>query len=345
MTRSLYKLRLLIAFAGSLCFLPPGLSIMSYSNSQTLLRPPDGKQISPSGSEQLLNNLMLGCSQEGAINYLLECGGRRVELVYGGLGSPEQVDCEAYDDARILRLGKRRDGTWEQGKVCLFFREGYLVGKCVVSDKDTIDLKEIYRREITSGLQHPPNNRELMKNVHWGKARHPEFHQAISEGTGASDKVGKQTPTEASRPKVRCGITMEGLPPFAKDQGYNVLALFQNVGPSQLNDELLMLGFPIGPVILVSTRYRGSDTMMGFPGPFGIYGTKVVQLRLPEKVLKVRSAPFRLRSGETSFMWFKVDDLESYRSIQAKVTGLWGSDGKRLRVWDVESAEETIKAK
>ncbi|MEX0612437.1 MAG: hypothetical protein WD738_15520 [Pirellulales bacterium] len=291
---------------------------------------------------------MIGCNQVGAINYLLENNpGRRLELVFGGLESPDLEPTKNYDAAYVLRLGNKEDATWSSDKICLYFREGFLAYKCVVPN-EKVDPDEVFRREIESGLQHPPNFPGLMEKVHWGKATSPHVGRlSMTDLESAKDQQLELPSKDSKLAKVRCGIVWNGLPQSVPTrQGYNVLVLFQNVGPAALSDDLLLMGFPIGPVIIGSAEYRDRDGITkGFPSMFGIYGTKIYQFPGKEISLK-RAASFRLTKGETTFAWLYVPDLSSYASLQAEFTGLWGADQKgdtlNLRVWNAKSPKVTI---
>jgi hypothetical protein len=131
------------------------------------------------------NQLMIGCNQEGAIKYLERHFGERIEVVFSGLDRFDPESAKKYDTRYVLRLS-RPDDTWAADNIYLYFREGYLAYKCIVPERANPD--EVFRREIESGLQHPPNYPGLMDKVHWGAATQPHVGRLPIEDTDEEDE-------------------------------------------------------------------------------------------------------------------------------------------------------------
>jgi hypothetical protein len=223
----------------------------------------------------------------------------------------------------------------------LYFRNGYLAYKCIVADKE-VNPDEVFHREIVSGLQHPANFPGFMDKVHWGEAAEPHV---AAEHEGEPEHAVRTS--KGVLPKVRCGIALDGLPPsVAKQKGANVLVLFQNVGPSALSDDLLLTGFPIGPVVSVRADYHETGKSTGFPSYFGFYGTKTYRIPFDKNVKVFRAAAFHLEPGECTYTWFRVPDLNSYAAVRGELHGIWGAnkDGENvnIHIWDTESAKVAI---
>jgi hypothetical protein len=286
----------------------------------------------------VVNELMIGCNQAGAISYLSK-NALRVELIYTSVPDAETELAKQYDEAYVLRIVRDGKNKWTSDTICLYFRNGYLAYKCVVPD-DRPDPGAVFRREIVSGLQHPPKFPGLMEKVHWGEAKEPSV-ATIESGTERKVKLPQ-------RCKVRCGIALAGLPPsIVTQKGANVLVLIQNVGPSALHEDLLHVGFPIGPVIMVSADYHESGKSTGFPSYFGFHGTKLYRIPFDKKEDVLRSGAYHLEPGECTYAWFRVPDVKSYAAVQAELHGIWGADKKgksvNIRVWDTSSAKVEMK--
>jgi hypothetical protein len=291
---------------------------------------PDSAERSSLAMAMCFNSLMLGCSEEGAINYLLDNGGGKVELIRAEVSRADADDSRGYDAVRVLRTGIKGEDAWARGNLCLYFRNGYLVRKCIIATDEKSTPEEIYRREIQSGLQHPPSYPGLMQKVHWGTAKEAD----VPASTGKKDAEGRPI-KGVPLTKVRCGIVFESLPPLAKKQGFNVLVLFQNVGPLALDEDLQIWGFPVGPVVLAGFAKNKTDKEeVGFHQVFGIYGSKVREVQLGDKKARFRVGSYRLEPGESTFVWFAVPDLDSYRSINARVSGLFSEAPEGIRAWD-----------
>lgn len=289
---------------------------------------------------KLVNRLAIGCSQVGAVNVLLERGAKRVELVGGSLALGSDRKPEGYDEVKILRLGNQSEpDAFLSGKVYLFFREGFVFRKCVVPDGDEASPEEIFRREISSGLQHPPSYPGFMDKVHWGPTKKPRLQPIPKAGPNqVADADNAQE--ESDPPSVRCGIAIEGLPPQPKPQdGMAVAAVYQNLGPGPIEDEIYLLAFV--PVCRIRAVLRAEDASEGPVMPFGIYGTKVLRLTLNGEKWVARMAPFKLEAGDTSFVLFEVPNRHAYSSLQANFS-LTGAGPKGFRDWGAESPAISI---
>jgi hypothetical protein len=227
------------------------------------------------------------------------------------------------------------------GKVWLFFRGGYLAAKCVVKQDDPAAADEVYRREIRSGLQHPPNDRVLLQKTVWGKATEPRPMGAPASGTL---KNGVTRPEEKKEktpwPRMRCGIATEGLPAAAKRNGYNVVVLYQNVGPDALNISVVLFGFPIGPFVSVAGNYRKNpDLSDGVVIQPGLYGARVMPLEDVPTDPMWRIAALRLNASEMCFFAFRLANAAQFESVRAEIRGLWAVCEGAIRVLDIESPE------
>lgn len=243
----------------------------------------------------VLNSLMIGCSQEGAIVILLTAGGGRLEVLPSGMPEPpgEERQPKKYDSALVFRVGSQARNNWDSGKIYLYFSEGFLTYKSYIVDEEQISPEDVFRREIKSGLQHPLNYPDLMEKVHWGEAKRPRWAES-------DDQVQRL-------PSVRCGLALDGLPPFAKQNGYNALVLFQNVGSEPLDEEMILTGLPYpfpfpNPILGIRLGREGHKTDHLEAEAFGVYGSKSEKLG----GLDVKIAPFRLRPGEATFAWLRI---------------------------------------
>jgi hypothetical protein len=295
---------------------------------------------------EAFNSLPVGCGEDSAIHHFLLWGGGRVEAVESGSKAPDKS--ANYDDYRVLRLGRAGGAHLTGAKICLYFRGGFLVAKALVSYKDKANAQQIYRREIASGLQDPFRFPGLIKKVHWGKPVSPSVWVRTRRGKAPLRRAKQQ---ESGLPKLRCGILVDDLPPrLAKKWGFNALLLCQNVGPGTLRDDLLALGFPLGPVAMVTLAENPRETT-GMPTPLGLAGSTVVRVPLLDSPLK--ATPFRLKRGEGLWVWYWVPKLKSYSSVWGEVAGLWGVDSSRVvvdrcRIWDnlvLKSEKVEVRAK
>lgn len=297
---------------------------------------------------EALNSLLVGCTQEGSINLLLEHGGRRIELLAGGLSAVAERNELGYDDFRIIRMGVVGDKHGADGvKMCLYFLEGHLLAKCVIPNGDGSNaadsfLREIasgnrpasgwaaaaaavFRREIISGRQHPSNDEALMERVVWGPSR-KALPSMPTDNESARSKVDG-LPREGV-PEIRLGVFAGQLPPFANQLGYNALVVFQNSGKVPLNVGIVMMGVG-GPLFRVRCTRRDGTNAEGLILPWGVYGTRSSDLTIAGDRVRFRIAQFRLNPGETSFMYAKIPELELLKDVSAESMAI-GLEGDLL---------------
>ena len=184
----------------------------------------------------LINGLSLGFQRE-AMPEVLRSGKRRAERVEVATfpRCRHSLEYDRYERWRLWGVVSQRSVQFSQD-LWLFYRDGFLFRKCLTASTEVCDHRTVYCREILSGRQHPPADAELMKHVKWGKPQDP-----LEE----SDEPGIT--------QLRCGVVLDGRTVFAREHGYNVLVLLQNVGCTPLDDEIWIGGI------------RGSSGIARFP--------------------------------------------------------------------------------
>jgi hypothetical protein len=303
-----------------------------------------GKAASLDTAMSVLNTVWIGCEQMGAVNFLLEESGCTVELLYGTMW--REFKAKEYDDVRMLRLRDPTTGKAFPGIICLYFRDGHLVAKCVVEDQTRLDDAAIYAREIASGRQHPLKDAALMQKVVWGKAVEPALVDTKANLKGG--KVDGKTPNgpeAVEHVKVRCGIVV-ATPPSGGSH-WNLLVLYQNAGSVRLDEKVYLPGFPIGPVLMVNAAFRAQEMTNGVVNTAGLYGVERRPMAGRKDMPKVPIVPFRLDPGEAVFVWLSLRNLERYKWVEAELKGMWaaGPSPHQGRILDAESAKVPLDDK
>jgi hypothetical protein len=295
------------------------------------------RQTSPSDAEKELvakvNGLTIGATAEGALCWLLERG-QRLDLVSDGLGAPD-LTLGSYDGAQVVRVGRLLSPDLLPGKIYLYFRDGRLVYKCFTSDDEKANAVQVFQREILSGRQCPPNSKSLMARVHWSNPASPRREAKDAPGQAHTEQGQKRS----GAIKIRCGIARAGDDPFAAHYGYEFLALYQNAGNQPLDADLFLLGFPGGPVAMLSATLAKGDLTSGIVNPLALFGTAVRPMDTGSKPILLRVAKFYLAPGESTYLWFPLSDPKAYTKVRAQFRGLQSQTATEILNWDAESPE------
>jgi hypothetical protein len=311
-----------------LCMIIFGLAVLCAADAmQASYQRANGPDTSAEEVADVLNQLVLGGTEEGTICRLLEYGGR-LDLISGGLGQPSPADPPEYDDARVVEIRSQRTGKMLSKRLYLYFRDGSLMYKCLWSGDDK--PLDVFRTEVLTGRQHPVFLKDLMSRVRWSQPT--EAHRSPRDRKPASMLA------KVNLPRLRCGIVMDDVTWFARTYGYNYLALLENTGPMELNEDMILFGFPVGPVVLLTGKLKNSDTTSGWPLPLALYGTRLTKVESTDKEAS-RIGRLRLAVGHAMFFWFRVPHVEQLQSLRAEIHGLISVNGDEWRRWDVESAQ------
>jgi len=288
----------------------------------------------------LVNWLMLGTHRD-SVQRALRYERRRAEMVDSPVLVRNVRWCE-YDEFQRWRLwGVRGNNSKPFSEdVCLFYKAGFLQRKCLVDRNDSGDWRVIFRDNILTGKQYPPADDELMKEVRWGECQAADF------------LVGKNGHAKSGR--LRCGIVLDTRSVFARQYGYNVLVLLQNMGPCTIDDELLLvwLGSPkfrlfcntVDPPELLSSQSLGALTTNMRSGVMtDLLNTPVGKEMFPEdspereSLMKEPTAVsrFRMERCQYIYAWFKVEELAKGESLVAEFQARGTLDG--LREWKARS--------
>lgn len=288
------------------------------------------------------NGLGLGIhrtSVSGLLRY-----GRRAENIKSlhVAKASESVPYDHCERWRLWETGRKQRAPFP-GELWLYYRNEFLLGKCIVPAKDQRTAETVHTQEIQSGRQHPPADRALMRQVRWGKSQELSQHR----------KVNKQN----LRERVRCGIVLDERSVFARKYGYNVLVLLQNVGENPIDEELAYFFFFGGPRFRLLGRSRTKDeetlSLSLFWGGVATKKRKDVVVKLLNSATGRRMYPegskerasleneaisvaaVRLAPSQCIYGWFKVEELSKYKSLQGQLSAFGVL--KELREWKAKS--------
>jgi hypothetical protein len=185
-----------------------------------------------------------------------------------------------------------------QSEYYFFFRRGFLIAKCPSSIADALPTRT-FAKEITSGLHHPPNYPDLLSHVTWGT---PTGHQVWKQD--GKDNIPPWD-NGLHSPRLRCGIALKNLPPFARRNKLNVLVLVQNVDAEALSIKVPWQDMVVGSVRLAAFEKGSNDNARSVV----VGGTNLTLLNsgVPGRFHfdDMRLASMELQPSQCDWFWFR----------------------------------------
>jgi hypothetical protein len=191
---------------------------------------------------------------------------------------------------------QRGDGR----EFCYFFRRGFLVAMCPAPAHPQLRPQDIFDREIRSGLYHPPSYPDLLAHVTWGEISGCRWWNNEERPVAGRDEA-----TEAiHRPRLRCGIAVDHLPPFARRNKLNVLILIHNIDTQPMSIRMPIKDMIPGSVALAAFQ-KGSYSWWQ---PVAIGGTPLTTLLSGAtepfcSSAVSRVAPIQLQPDQYTWLW------------------------------------------
>jgi hypothetical protein len=260
----------------------------------------------------LANSLAVGIEQDAARG-ALESGWLRASVVEASR-LKERAAFSSYDSYERWRLLPKSAKAPDSSALdlCLFYKRGFLARKCLIRSDDRSKEELVFSRELASGRQHPPADRDLMARVSWGASQELRAHP-----------LSKSTKPGSIR--ARCGIVFDDRTALAREHGYNVLVLLENVGDSSIEDEFCYEPFLCPAFYLFSSGPSGDRRIAS-----QVWNGASVKERkdLVDAFLESEFAPrdkaereafrsrsiwvvrFRLDAREYTYQWFRVDGMD-----------------------------------